>query len=178
MLGNNNNNTTEGKIVGLDMYLKASRYVSGWEFVGADERARYQKLIEVSGLKPEQLDKGSPSGSIELVVGYWRKANAIHDWFVKNVQDGLDKCEPHRVEREQLEALKQACQAVLAAANPETKVVDLAKAQEILPTREGFFFGGTEYDEWYLRDMQDTIKIIDRVLTLGEEWAFTYRSSW
>ena len=25
-------------------------------------------------------------------VGYWRKANAIHGWFVRNVQNGKDDC--------------------------------------------------------------------------------------
>ena len=28
-------------------------------------------------------------------VGYWRKANQIHNWFVNRVQDGIDDCEYH-----------------------------------------------------------------------------------
>ena len=27
------------------------------------------------------------------MVGYWRKQNAIHNWFVENVQDGIDDCD-------------------------------------------------------------------------------------
>ncbi len=162
--------------MGLDMYLKASKYISGWDFSSEETKAQYAKLLELAGLTKEQLDPGSPSGHIELTVGYWRKANSVHDWFVKNVQDGEDECRPHRVNREQLTALKLACQEVMLAA--KEGVVDEAKAKEVLPTRSGFFFGGTDYDEWYLRDMEQTVAIIDRVLTLPEEWSFIYQSSW
>jgi hypothetical protein len=46
--------------------------------------------------------------------GYWRKANAIHNWFVQNVQNGVDDCDIYLVTREQLEQLKEACEMVLA----------------------------------------------------------------
>jgi hypothetical protein len=160
------------------MYLKASRYVSGWEFSAPAEQARYAKLVEIAELTKEQLDPGSPSGYIELTVGYWRKANAVHQWFVDHVQDKLDRCEKHDVKREELLALKAACQEVLLSAHPEHKTIDSAKAATVLPTQSGFFFGGTEYDEWYVRDLEDTIAIIDRVLGLPEVWHFTYQSSW
>ena len=35
-------------------------------------------------------------------VGYWRKANQIHKWFVDNVQDGVDDCGEYKVTKEQL----------------------------------------------------------------------------
>lgn len=38
--------------------------------------------------------------SIAEDVGYWRKANAIHAWFVKNVQGGVDNCQSHEVSKE------------------------------------------------------------------------------
>ena len=30
-------------------------------------------------------------------VAYWRKANAIHRWFINNIADGVDNCEPFEV---------------------------------------------------------------------------------
>ena len=50
----------------------------------------------------------------------------------------------------------------------------------MLPTRSGFFFGGTEYDEFYLRDLKDTVEILDRVLgdPLLEDCDFLYQASW
>ena len=57
-------------------------------------------------------------------------------------------------------------------------VIDPTAAHEELPTQEGFFFGGTDYDEWYIQDLQDTVSIIDRVLKMDDEWDFEYQSSW
>lgn len=43
-------------------------------------------------------------------VGYWRKANHIHNWFVENVQDGEDDCRYHgEVTKEDLEELLVSC---------------------------------------------------------------------
>ena len=65
--------------MGLDMYLK------GKKFLWTDER----KKLKVSGVK---LPKGVEISGIEFNVGYWRKANAIHNWFVENVQKYDDDC--------------------------------------------------------------------------------------
>ena len=44
----------------------------------------------------------------------WRKANQIHNWFVENVQDGIDDCSYHNeVTKEILEELLDICQRVL-----------------------------------------------------------------
>jgi hypothetical protein len=60
---------------------------------------------------------------------------------------------------------------------------DPAKAPELLPTQEGFFFGSYEYDEYYLDDLRDTHDML--ALELSEERLcgepnvyFVYRSSW
>ena len=45
-----------------------------------------------------------PHSRIIEQVGYWRKANQIHNWFVENVQDGEDDCCYHNeVTKEYLE---------------------------------------------------------------------------
>ena len=110
--------------------------------------------------------------SIREEVGYWRKANAIHRWFVDNVQNGIDDCCYHReVTREDLEELMDTCHEVLC--NPDI-------AEYRLPTQGGFFFGSTDYDEWYMKDVENTIDIITQVLetTDFEKEMLFYVSSW
>lgn len=134
--------------------------------------------------------------------GYWRKANAIHAWFVENVQNGVDDCGMYIVRRDQLEELKEACERVIAVATikdaqictgirykdgQKTQIMEDGKVvtnpedcADILPTQEGFFFGSTDYDEWYIHNMETTIKIINEVLeqTDWEKQTICYSSSW
>lgn len=105
-------------------------------------------------------------------VGYWRKANSIHGWFVKHIQDGEDDCSYHReVTKADLEELLDTCHKVLC--NP-------GLAEELLPTCSGFFFGDTSYDEYYVKDIEDTMDIITKVLetTDFKTEMIYYISSW
>ena len=109
-------------------------------------------------------------------VAYWRKANQIHNWFVTNCQNGIDECQETRVTKKNLIDLKETCQAVLST--PESDRVETAK--RILPTVGGFFFGGTEYNEYYFGDLEDTVKMLDKVIdeTDFEKEEIYYTSSW
>ena len=58
---------------------------------------------------------------------------------------------------------------------------DNTVAEALLPTRGGFFFGGTEYDEYYLEDVRKTRDWADRMITDYENGVpghITYSSSW
>jgi len=54
--------------------------------------------------------------------------------------------------------------------------------EETLPTVSGFFFGGTEYDEWYYDSLGYTIDTIkDALIGVEDEnygVTFHYESSW
>jgi len=103
---------------------------------------------------------------------YWRKANSIHNWFVDNVQDGKDDCGVYEVSFEQLMELKSMVASVLA---------DNGKGPEVLPTTAGFFFGSTEYDEWYLEDMINTMNHLnecEHIYEANPDSKFYYSSSW
>ena len=156
--------------MGLDMYLTGKRYMSKMfrEEDDAKQAAIQELFPELKG-KAGRWGDSSPVKEVCIEAGYWRKANMIHEWFVQNVQGGEDECRPHYVAREQLQELKALCQEVLA---------DKSKAAELLPTASGFFFGGTDYDEWYFQDLEQTVKIIDGCLELPLDWEFEYRSSW
>lgn len=147
--------------MGLDMYLTAEQYISPYD----DAKKPISDGIKFA----LGLESSLSVTEIKLRAAYWRKANHIHRWFVDNVQGGEDKCEPHDVDRAQLVELRALCHEVLA---------DRSKAAELLPTQEGFFFGGTEYDDWYFDDLKDTIKQLDEALKLPLSWGFEYESSW
>jgi hypothetical protein len=59
-------------------------------------------------------------------------------------------------------------------------LADNSLAGEILPPTEGFFFGGTEIDDWYLEYLKDTKDILDNILNNpdSKNWQFYYQSSW
>lgn len=103
-------------------------------------------------------------------VGYWRKANHIHNWFVQNVQGGVDECQEVEVTREKMEELLNECKAV---------VVNPKEGPKHLPTQSGFFFGSTEYDEYYMEDIKNTIEILESELQDPDDGTkYYYQSSW
>ena len=171
--------------MGLDMYLEARKYVSKYDYPdGWDSKKLSADYEMISQIAPEGFDEyaGFGGGNISLTIGYWRKANAIHGWFVENVQDGVDDCGSYYVPREKLVELRDACKSVLlvpAGVNPGDTISEVG-----LVPRSGFFFGSYDIDEWYMEDLKLTINIIDNALTLypqGEgDWniSFYYSSSW
>ena len=151
--------------MGLDQYLYAKKYTSE----NFNNGGQFEKLKDALGTDVEYLDKQTPSVSIEMKVAQWRKANEIHQWFVDNCQDSTDDCRLAYVGREKLEELLDLCKQVTA---------DNSKAQDLLPTQAGFFFGSTEYDVWYFRVLEETVGTLEKCLTLDDEWEFYYSSSW
>ena len=150
--------------MGLDMYLTAKRYLSKYN----PEDAKLRELVSA-------INFGFP-GEIEQVTFeamYWRKANAIHRWFVEKSQNGIDNCAEYYVSTEELAELREVCNKVL---------VDPSRADELLPAQSGFFFGSTEIDEWYLDALKYTVERLDVLLELPivkeNEVSFYYSSSW
>lgn len=91
----------------------------------------------------------------------------ITKWFVNNVQEGNDDCKEYYVSDEQIKELHDLCIEVIN--NPQ-------KAEELLPTHAGLFFGSYEYDEYYMKDLQHTIGILEPLLNCDD--AIYYSSSW
>lgn len=156
--------------MGLDMYLHGKRYMSKYFNEGDTEKqeAIQQLFPELVG-KTGKWGNDSPVKELKIEAGYWRKANAIHKWFVDNVQGGDDDCGNYYVSREQLEELKKLCQQVLDFRH---------LAAEKLPPQVGFFFGSDKVDEYYFQDLEQTVKIINDCLELPNSWEFEYHSSW
>jgi hypothetical protein len=153
--------------VGLDMYFYGKRYLWGFDTSGdQDTISKIGQLFpEIGNAKIQQ---------VEAEFMYWRKANQIHKWMVDNLQEGKDECQETYVEADSLIPLQAICAQVLA---------DPARAPELLPAQSGFFFGGTDYDEWYFRDVQQTLDWLNTFLLRETQealkgWEFYYRSSW
>ena len=157
--------------MGLDMYLTKKHYVQRWNHTPAEKQ--FEVTVKQGGEDYAHVDT-SKVKYIEEEAGYWRKANHIHAWFVSHVQEGVDECQEVHVSPRKLEELYSVCKEVLE---------DNTKASELLPTQSGFFFGGTEYDEWYFKDIEDTVKIIEPILADMDDCGYLpydlyYQSSW
>lgn len=143
--------------MGLDMYLNAKRFL--WH----NEEALSE---DIAHHFPEL--KGKRVKEIVVEALYWRKANAIHAWFVKHCQEGVDDCGNYWVAREQLQELRD----LIVAAIDEK---DASK----LPPQAGFFFGSTDITDWYWDDLKRTQEGLERILVeFPENWEFEYHSSW
>lgn len=182
--------------MGLDMYLMGKLYCSNYS---------NPKIFEsVKKLLPNLIGKKEDDGFIEIEkeIIYWRKANQIHNWFVRNAQDGKDDCGTYYIVKEQLEELLNICETILKS----TKLVDGAVtngaslkdgewqpniemgkiieddsvAKKLLPSQEGFFFGGTDYDQWYWQDIEYTAKNLKKLLKSPnfDKYDYYYSSSW
>ena len=147
--------------MGLDMYLTAKRYIYDFDDSGKALKF-YLDDLKVNGMSVKE---------ISYEAGYWRKTNQIHKWFVDNVQKGVDNCGEYLVTTEELEKLLEQVNEVLRNRD---------KAQELLPTANGFFFGSYTYDEGYFDDLIQTKAIIENVLSIDDlpKYDFYYSSSW
>jgi hypothetical protein len=192
--------------MGLDMYLSKRHYVQNWDHNGPEKQ--HEITVKLGGKKHPYINTSKITYIIEQVA-YWRKANAIHDWFVQNCQEGRDECQESYVTMLQLQELYDAC--VLVRDNSKLKdgnvnngatiekvgdeivekpiivkgkvIEDSSVAEDLLPTADGFFFGGTDYDEYYMQDILNTIEMLKPEIEAKYadgfyEPEYYYRASW
>jgi hypothetical protein len=155
--------------MGLDMYLYVSKTFSSlYGEPGEDEKVKSvaQMLDAEDFLNEDELQ----FADVKFQVAYWRKANAIHKYFVDKCANGKDECQDIYVPMEELVKLKELCEQVL-----ENKSL----ASELLPSQAGFFFGSTDYDEYYYQDLENTIEQISKVIEKdNSSWDIYYKASW
>ena len=163
------------------LYIRKNEYCSKYyKDEGIDFKLELPK--DVSRFFPNLTDL-TVSRTTDYRVGYWRKANAIHNWILENCAardkwaDPIDDCRPIEIPLEKLEELLDTCKEVLE---------DHSLAKKLLPTLDGFLFGSTEYDEWYFRTIEATIDIIVPVIKFMKHmseikdytWSIIYQASW
>lgn len=147
--------------MGLDMYLSKKVYIGGqWEHREVTGKADIKYKGGEYHFDAKDIDE------ISFHVTSWRKANAVHGWFVTNCQEGIDDCRHAYVSPRQLVELRDLCIKV-----KETR------DHTLLPPVEGFFFGSCDPDtsDWYWQDIDDTIKALENLDDMHE---YSYHSSW
>lgn len=181
--------------MGLDMYLSAKK------FIGADDEHRNVKgeINLTEGIKNTPIN--IPVNRVESIscnVAYWRKFNALHNWFVNNIQDGKDDCGEYYIGRDTIQTIITLCETVKEVIDKlpfkqsseheayftkekfTYKIYEnTEKLEKLFPTTGGFFFGDTEYDEYYLKKVERTIVDLKKALEdFDDSWEFYYSSSW
>lgn len=156
------------------------------ESVGEDPGA-LDRVLDAAGMTDLLSDDGF-SGAylgvdgaevwVQVTAAYWRKANAIHGWFVDNCQGGVDECqESDLIDAEQLMHLRHLCERdakAVAGGPPAPEGLNLRP-------RAGFFFGSADADELWVESLVETIAAIDRIIPAAIEAGgvvFTYQASW
>lgn len=86
---------------------------------------------------------------------------------MRNVQDGIDECNEHKVSEEQLQELRALC----------VEALEKKDFVDGLQATEGFFFGSGEV-QYFLDDCRNTIEQIDQLLKDYPGWTYVYYSSW
>lgn len=141
--------------MGLDMYL---------------DKHFYQSTFQDGKKVPRKKIDGLDVKEIVCEAICWRKANEIHKWFVENVQNGQDDCRSYEVGVDQLKELLALIRKVIRTKNTA-----------LLPTSGGFFFGSTDYGDYYWQDLKRTARELAALIKNHDEkspsW-FTYSSSW
>lgn len=189
--------------MGLDMYVnirhkntqsKLDAY-KAWE-----QKYSYEEFQRLTEEQKEEYRNSEPEYDNDMYgkeLMYWRKANQIHNWFVQNCQNGVDDCEYYSITVADLMKLKELCEKILtmtekrkemrytsysATEKEEVDILYLTPegveyAIEHLPSRSGFFFGNTDYDDWYVLQLENTVEQINDTLdTLNCDYGFAINS--
>ena len=191
--------------MGLDMYMYSAKKVKGLnakDYERADNAVSSLNVQEsfipkvresIKGKSKQIFDELDSSVkvrgyymcwySIFEDIGYWRKANAIHNFFVQECQNGVDECQLSIVKKTHLKDLLKRCKRAMSLKDiylNDGIIKDGEGIETFLPTTSGFFFGGTEFNEWYFNDVEETIDLITKVLkeTDFKTQIIFYRASW
>ncbi len=161
------------------MYLSARKHINKIEWDKLDRNIdtkyseatapQWTEVVKSAGLDT-LVDMESIYGvDVSVNVAYWRKVNAVHGWFVENVQRGEDDCGEYYVSHDKLKQLVRDCTLAITNKDPN-----------IIPPAEGFFFGGTDIDEWYWHGLMNTINQLQPLIDRPDfdKLSFYYQSSW
>ena len=159
--------------MGLDSYLYLKKYESccEWDKDVKEKRAHFYPE-ELKELGERIFENNFMSKETLYQVAYWRKANMIHKYFVDKCTKGVNDCREVWVPKDVLEDLVKRCREVITS--PE-------KAEDILATQSGFFFGSTEYNEDYMRDLENTVEMLEPIIAFlkeHKEYDVVYGASW
>lgn len=206
--------------MGLDMYLYAEKDIDRYNYKSVGGRFTREINPQYDEVNTATQMKNLPNAEtgdfkITKQIAYWRKANAVHGWIVRNCADGVDECQRIYLDKDDLIRLRNDCLTALqdrgsAVETVETNNIVLDGVDEDIATRitdritfegmkvrmaqdtidlesnpippvNGFFFGGTEKDEYYYEQLANTVEIVNSILAVmldNERLDIYYQASW
>ena len=115
-------------------------------------------VLELPAL--EELIKKEADAHYEQYNAYFRKVNFLFAYF-QNKGKMVDEYYAI-VDKEDVDDIIDRCEKILAAKKGNEWLDEGETIEEfaasLLPTQSGFFFGGTDYDEYYFWDIIDCLK--------------------
>ena len=131
---------------------------------------------------------------------YWRKANQVHKYLCDNGEVIREDTE-YIVSKQVLVNLLEICKKIKEIAvmkkgpieNGKTLqggkwvsnieegeyIENVGEIEALLPTQDGFFFGSTYYDKWYMEDIDLTIEQLEPIINnLKDDEETLYYASW
>lgn len=159
--------------MGLDMYIfKVNKTAHSIKELGDLDRNPKPGDAAIAAFEPlnqPYADSAPDHYTIFQEVAYWRKFNALHQWFVTNVQLGVDNCSLYELDQDVLRSCLDVLEETFYKKNPV-----------ILPPTQGFFFGSSEVDDYYWNKVEESIQTISHLID-NTDWAterLFYQSSW
>lgn len=108
--------------------------------------------------------------TIKETLHDFRKRNWLIPFVENAVGDEVENCGCYELSKETMIDLLDRIDKVLADHN---------FAEELLPTQGGFFFGGTEYDDQYFKNLQDAKdKLEEDVKSMDDDDTAIFWSWW
>lgn len=103
-------------------------------------------ILDLPDLKA-RLDR-EVEGAYEEYNAYFRKVNFLFYYFDRTLGKMYDSAYAF-VDVDDVDDIIDRCEQVLK---------DHSLAHSLLPTQDGFFFGSTDYDNWYFSDVKDCLR--------------------
>ena len=150
--------------MGLDMYLEAKLHLPPYSEELAPVRLAIGQAIGYTPPtdKPDHDPTLMEITGVTVRVGYWRKFDPLHQWFVSNVLESYDDCRPAYVSPDVLAELEELLDRV--SDDPES-------------ASEHFVSEGD--DPMSESDIDYTLRIVVQAKKLQERgWDIYYRASW
>lgn len=149
--------------MGLDMYLTKETDVKNWDRLAKKDR------YKINARRGGKLCKHIKSERVSRImedVGYWRKANDVHNWLVRNVQNNVDDCGRYHVTEKNLIALRAYCVDCLEGFITADEVYEYSKTVSITSDCIASLESARERSE------------ASNITFFGDEITFFYQSSW
>lgn len=174
--------------MGLDIYLFRTRIATD------NDAKKIKEIIKDNSNETDIVE-------VKTDVAYWRKANAIHHFFMNINKNSFEKTGEIRVSLEDIQKLLDICKRIKKEAvlkneriigsytikdgkevpnYIEGQIIENQEiCEELLPTESGFFFGPTEYNSFYMNQIDSTIEQLEKIIESHQKYdVYTYIASW